>query len=210
MQFIPFDRDVRTLRWQRNLPHWEQPGGTYFVTFRLADSIPKAKWKQWVGEKEEWMIHHSAPWSDREWKVYREQFLQRIERWSDRGYGDCLLGDPEVREIVNNSLLFFDADGASKDGRYELGDFVIMPNHVHLLVKPVGKWNLGQLIHSWKSFSAHAINKYLSRTGSLWMDERFDHLVRSVESLHHYRLYVQDNPRKAGLQANQFTLHRSA
>ncbi|MEM6280273.1 MAG: transposase [Verrucomicrobiota bacterium] len=206
---MPFDRAVRTLRWQRNLPHWEQSGGTCFVTFRLADSIPKAKWKQWVGEKEERMAHHPTPWSEEEWIVFREEFLERIERWSDRGHGGCLLSDPEVREIVEGSLLFFDADGASRDGRYEMGDFVIMPNHVHLLVKPLGEWDLGRLIHSWKSFSAHAINRRLGRTGTLWMDERFDHLVRSVESLHHCRQYVQENPRKAGLQANQFTLYCS-
>lgn len=87
MDFIPFASEAETGRWWRHLPHWEQSGCTYFVTFRTADSIPAEKLNQWKSERDEFERNHPKPWSDVEWRVYRTEFLDRIERWSDRGYG---------------------------------------------------------------------------------------------------------------------------
>lgn len=204
MEFIPFDKEAEFEKWRRHLPHWEQTGRTYFVTFRLGDSIPKAKLAEWKAEKAEWETHHPKPWSDKEWKTYRKEFLDRIERCSDRGYGECHFGRPPIREIVSDALIFFDSEDKKNEARYEMNDFVIMPNHVHLLVRPLGEWKLGQLIHSWKSFTAHRINKQLNRSGSLWMDERFDHLVRISESLEKFQGYIAENPMKARLKPGEY------
>lgn len=207
MDFLPFDKSGEIEKWQRHLPHWEQSGRTYFVTFRLDDSIPLSKLDQWKREKSDWETTHPKPWSEQEWKVYRWEFLERIERWSDAGFGDCLLRDSEIRKMVADAFWFFDARFGKGETRYEIGDFVIMPNHVHLLVRPLREWKLGQLVHSWKSFTAHQINKALNRSGSLWMDERFDHLVRNSDSLSKFQSYIINNPLKAGLRAHEYTLH---
>ena len=201
MEFVPFDPDAEIHRQRRHLPHWEQARRTYFVTFRLADSIPNDKLHGWLEDKAKWEDAHPKPWSEHEWKIYREEFLDRIERWSDRGYGDCRLRQPDLRDVVAKSLLHFHGE----NGRYQMGDFVIMPNHVHLLVAPSADWKLGQLIHSWKSFTAHEINKALNRKGALWMDERFDHLVRNSSFLLKYQRYIADNPSKAKLSDQEFT-----
>ena len=208
MEFVPFDPDADIQKSRRHLPHWEQAGRTYFVTFRLCDSIPESKLDDWMAERSKWQSHHPRPWSDEEWEFYRQEFLEQIERWSDRGYGTCLLRDSKIRRIVSDALLFFDAGTENSEERCQMGDFVIMPNHVHLLVRPLGAWELGKLIHSWKSFSAHRINQALGRTGSLWMDERFDHLVRNELSLKKFQHYIEENPRKAKLKEDEFTLRQ--
>ncbi|MCB1229911.1 MAG: transposase [Verrucomicrobiae bacterium] len=200
--FLPFDpKDhLTTSRTRRNLPHWEQSGCTQFVTFRLGDSIPASKLADWHAERDEWMEGHEEPWSPEEWREYQERFLDRIERWSDRGYGACWLRNPSLRKILTDALAHFDQD------RYELDTFVVMPNHVHMLVKPNHPWRLGQLLHSWKSFSANQINRIQGRKGTLWMDERFDHLVRSVEQLERFRKYIAENPMAAGLEPCEYSL----
>ncbi len=206
MDFIPFDPDAEVKRGRRYLPHWEQSRRTYFVTFRLGDSIPKDKLDGWREAKAQWEEAHPKPWSGKEWKTYRDEFLDRIERWSDKGYGECLLRTPDLRKIVADSLLFFAGEPDDDKTRYQMGDFVLMPNHVHLLVTPHSGWKLGQLIHSWKSFTAHQINKAAGRTSTLWMDERFDHLVRNSPSLNKFQSYIAANPHKANLPVSDFTL----
>jgi len=43
------------------LPHWEQPGKTYFITFHVADSIPAAVRRKWASERERWFAAHPEP-----------------------------------------------------------------------------------------------------------------------------------------------------
>ncbi|MGK0185314.1 MAG: REP element-mobilizing transposase RayT [Verrucomicrobiales bacterium] len=129
-------------------------------------------------------------------------FVERIERWSDAGYGECHLKNPRVREIVTDALNHFNSD------RYDLGDYVIMPNHVHVLFRPHSPHTLGAILHSWKSFSSNKVNALVGRSGKLWMDERFDHIVRSRRHLDWYRRYIAENPCKAGLREGH--LHAEA
>jgi REP element-mobilizing transposase RayT len=161
---------------------------------------------QWKEERDDFEKTHPKPWSDAEWRIYREEFLDRIERWSDCGYGACLLRRADLRQIVSDALEYFDERPRNSSPRYQLGDYVIMPNHVHLLVRPLNDWRLGQLIHSWKSFTAKAINRATGGSGSFWLDERFDHLVRRSASLEKYSAYIAGNPLKAGLREHEFTL----
>ena len=198
--FLPFDRDSEVHRSRRKLPHWEQAGCTYFVTFRLGDSIPAVKLKQWKEERDNWRDCHPEPWSPREWQEYQDRFLSRIVRWSDAGWGACLLRNPGARQIVYDAFLFFEGD------RYAVDQFVIMPNHVHLLVCLLDGWSLAKVLHSWKSFTAHEINKLLGRSGMVWMDERFDHIVRSAAQRDHFRRYIAANPLHARLPEGDFTL----
>ena len=91
------------------------------------------------------------------------------------------------------TLRHFDGD------RYRLYAFAVMPNHVHVVVRPEGT-TLTKIVQGWKSFSAREINLQLERRGSLWQHESFDHLIRHVGDLHRFCRYTHENPSKAGLQ----------
>jgi REP element-mobilizing transposase RayT len=103
-----------------------------------------------------------------------------------------------MRWALGKTLRFFDGE------RYALEAFVVMPNHVHVLVTPREEHGLSEILHSWKSYSAKEINKLVSRGGMLWQKESYDHLVRSEEQFAHYRRYIRENPIKARLREGDF------
>ena len=84
--------DIQITR--RNLPHWQQDGATYFVTFRLADAIPASLLKQWKEEFENWKKFHPEPWDGQTKHEYQERFQDGREQWLDQGHGACLLERP--------------------------------------------------------------------------------------------------------------------
>ena len=186
--FLPFSPDLPIDKTRRHLPHWEQDGCAYFVTFRLADSLPISQLVTWREELEVWHHHHPQPWDFKTFREYELRFRDGPEKWMDQGHGECLLARPELRTLVANALRHFDKD------RYILDSFVIMPNHVHVLVKPLSVHSLHDILHSWKSFTAHQINKALDRTGNLWMEESHDRIARDWENLVDFRDYIASNP----------------
>ena len=111
------------------------------------------------------------------------------------GRGKCLLKDPRVATIVQNSLLHFD------DIRYNLFAWVVMPNHTHSLLTRFEDWTLARLMHTYKSYTTHEINKLLGRAGSLWRTEYFDRYIRNAEHFRSVVKYIENNPVKAGLCA---------
>jgi Rad3-related DNA helicase/REP element-mobilizing transposase RayT len=195
--FTPFDPEAPVGIYGRHLPHWRQEGCTYFVTFRLIDSIPQAKLRQWTEEHEQWWAKHPEPHSEADRAEYHERFTERFHQWLDAGLGECWLKRPDLSEIVEQALRFFDGQ------RYVLSHFVVMPNHVHALVRPVQGHPLKEILHSWKSFTAHKLNKLIGRTGTFWQDESFDCIVRNEAQLEKYAAYIRENSRKAGLQDGQ-------
>ncbi|MBK1832762.1 transposase [Roseibacillus ishigakijimensis] len=192
--FIPYNEDKDYSQTWRDLPHRHQEGATAFVTFRLADSLPKDRVKSWLAERELFLAKHPKPWSEEIWRNYQRRFPRQLENWLDRSHGSCLLRNPENAALVAQALQHFDGE------RYILDRFVVMPNHVHALVKPLGSHKLADILHSWKSFTAKAINERENRAGQLWQHESYDHLVRSERQLEHYRHYIAENPEKAGLE----------
>ena len=198
--FVPFSLPDGVSKSRRHLPHWEQPDCTFFVTFRLADSLPQGKLDEIKAERELWLQAHLEPWSQAEWDDYDNRFGERIQQWLDAGHGSCVLATDSIARIVEDALQHFDGE------RHVLDALVVMPNHVHVILKPVHGWTLPKVEHSWKSFTAHAVNQALARTGTFWMEESFDRIVRSVEQLGYYQRYIRENPTNAGLRAGQFRL----
>jgi predicted solute-binding protein/REP element-mobilizing transposase RayT len=198
--FRPFDEHGELHRSRRNLPHWQQEGATYFVTFRLADAVPASLASQWRDELQNWRRFHPEPLDDEARKEYRRRFLQVREDWLDQGHGSCLLREPKNAMIVAEALRHFDSQ------RYYLDAFVVMPNHVHALVQPLPDHSLKEILRSWKSYSARQINKTLGRTGSVWMEESFDRIVRDWTALVKCRDYIARNPEKAHLSSGAFIL----
>ncbi|HJW38209.1 MAG TPA: MqnA/MqnD/SBP family protein [Candidatus Udaeobacter sp.] len=201
--FHAFDEHGDLRRTTRNLPHWEQEGATYFVTFRLADAVPAQLATQWREELDTWRKFHPEPWDSATAVVYRRRFLQSREDWLDQGHGSCVLRNSNTAHIVAEALCFFEGQ------RYHLDAFVLMPNHVHVLVQPLPGFRLSEIVHSWKSYTARKINKALDRSGALWMQESFDRIVRDWDSLVRYRAYIAKNPEKARLRPGEFILSRS-
>jgi REP element-mobilizing transposase RayT len=118
---------------------------------------------------------------------------KRIEVYLDCGEGSAFMNNPCVANEVQNALLFF--DGA----RYRLQAWVVMPNHVHALLTPAAGWELGEILHSWKSYTANECNKLLGRSGDFWQTETFDRYVRNEKHYYNAIAYIENNPVKAGL-----------
>jgi REP element-mobilizing transposase RayT len=183
--FDPFEEvEVR----HRNLPHWRQEGKLYFVTWRQADSIPKEKREELRRERDAFIKAYGDPatidLSALLLKRYNKLFHERVQRWLDAGNGSCVLRHSDARRIMRDALHHFNGK------RYDLGSFAIAGNHVHVLVVPSTGFELSEILHSWKSFTANAINRALGRKGVLWQDESYDHLVRSAASLERIMAYI--------------------
>ncbi len=165
--------------YERRLPHWDVVGQPLFVTFRLHGSLPVNR------------VFAPATLTNGKAFVVMDRLLDRAAA------GPKHLGIPEIAKLVVSCL----RDGERRFSRYQLHSFVVMPNHVHLLVTPqvpATKW-LGPL----KGFTAHEANKLLGLTGKpFWQNESHDHLVRSDEEFTRIRRYIENNPAKAGLAAN--------
>ena len=156
------------------LPHLKAQGGIYFVTFRLANSLPQDVLRQLE-------------------ELTAEQRSMRVDEYLDAGFGENWLAKPEIAEALRKVLRHFDGK------RYRLHAWVIMPNHVHLLIEPLEQRSLTEVMQGIKSVSAHESNKLLKREGPFWQPESYDHLVRDQEDFDRCRNYILQNPVKAKL-----------
>ena len=160
----------------KNLPHFDANETTQFITIRLADSIPREKLDEW-----------------REIAKTDAAFRRRVESHLDNGAGECHLARPEIAEIVEKALLFHHAK------MYVLLAWVIMPNHLHFLIRPLPGKHLDKILHSIKSFTSHEANRLLSRNGPFWQAESFDRYIRNRRHLIATIRYIHRNPVKARL-----------
>jgi REP element-mobilizing transposase RayT len=126
--------------------------------------------------------------------------MKRVEQWLDQGLGSCQLKDPALARFIRETMHHFDGI------RYELGCYVVMPNHVHLVIRPTrGDADaLEKILQSWKRYSAQKINCVLGVNGPFWQEESYDRIIRDEDHLARAIQYVGDNPTKAGLAEGQF------
>jgi putative transposase len=209
MAFELFDPHGDLTIREGKLPHWFQPGVTYFVTFRTDDSVLQSLLRAWHKRRDVWLRRRGVDPHDKNWKVklrenaeledeYHGTFTREFMGYLDRGYGACVLRDKSLAQIVSDTLLHFDGD------RYEMGDFVIMPNHVHLLACLRGQTEIERQCGSWKKFAAGKINEALGRSRRFWQEGSFDHLVRSPDQFEHLQRYIAANPMQAGLLPDEY------
>lgn len=208
-----FDQEGEKFVATHNLPHWSQSGVITFVTFRTIDSIPAEVLKRWEQEKQEWLrvrgISEGVHWSRALSKldpIVRTAFVREFDRtredFLDTCHGRCLLRNQALANIVADSLLHFDGE------RYRMGDFVVMPNHVHLLCTFESADQMRAQIYSWLHFTAVQINRAVNEQGHFWQEEPFDHLVRSLQQYEYLREYIVDNPKKANLSPGEYVYRR--
>jgi REP element-mobilizing transposase RayT len=190
------------LAYRRYLPHIQPPGATFFVTFRLAGSLPKAIIEQL--RKDSKQIEQriaGLPLEERKAAAYREH-RRMFGRWDEQldsaADGPRALAEPAVSECVAQSIHYWDGR------RYDLDVFCIMSNHVHLVLTPVefsdgSYYSLARVLHTLKRHTARQSNLILGRRGRFWQPESYDHVVRDADELGRIRRYVINNPVKAGL-----------
>jgi REP element-mobilizing transposase RayT len=156
------------------LPHFDSPEVVQFLTFRLFDSLP--------AEAIEKMNLMASPIADAD----RDAFL-------DAGAGNCWLKQDEIADIVQDALLHFDGE------RYRLIAWTVMPNHVHALIEPLGGHVVGNIVSSWKRFSARFANRRLGRSGQFWQEDYWDTYIRNERHFYSTIAYIENNPVKARL-----------
>jgi putative DNA methylase len=174
------NKDPRFWHTRGYLPHFDQDGFTQFITFRLYDSVPQTVLNKWRIELE------SAAITDADLR-------RRMEYYLDQNYGDGTLRRPAIGNMVEEALLKSDGE------RYRLIAWVIMPNHVHLLLSPLHDHAMAEIMHSIKSFTSHEANKLLNRTGHFWAKEYYDRYIRDARHFASTILYIENNPVKARL-----------
>jgi putative DNA methylase len=181
---------------QRGLPHWDLDSGTYFVTFRLADSLPRDVLVPILRKKDDLIAKLSITERNDSRKLALIEGLtnRNIEKALDEGHGACTLNEPKLAGIVMHALLYFNNE------RYRLYAGCVMPNHVHVVLRLFSGTRLTKVAHSWKSYTANEINKVLGRSGKVWQRDYFDRLLLKEKSFLSALTYVVNNPLKAGLE----------
>jgi REP element-mobilizing transposase RayT len=188
---------VGTIRNRGRVPHWEADPAIYFVTFRLADSLPQSVLQAFEFERRDVVATALAAGralSASEEKRLEILFSEKIESKLDAGVGRCHMANPRVADVVAATLQHFDA------ARYHLYAWCVMPNHVHALFRLLDDYALDSVLHSWKSYSAKKANRLLGRAGKFWQREYYDHMVRSDGAFYRIVKYIFQNPEKAGLR----------
>jgi REP element-mobilizing transposase RayT len=175
--FAPMEQSHKLWHRRGYLPHFDQGAVVQAITFRLADSLPREFYES---------LASRTP-------TVRSQ---GFETHMDQGRGACILADPDYAKIVQGVLNHFDGE------RYRLLAWVIMPNHVHSVVEQIPGHRLGDVVRSWKNYSARRINALSNKSGAVWAPDYFDRFIRNEDHLANAIRYVEDNPVKAGLVSN--------
>ena len=126
-----------------------------------------------------------------------KRFRRKLPHWRQAGAyyfitwrlqpGRSKLTESE-KTLVADALLHF------QDQRYRLLAYVVMDDHVHTVVRPQEAFSLSSILHSWKSFTAHEINKVRSESGAFWQEENYERIIRNERELNAIRRYILDNP----------------
>jgi putative transposase len=183
--------------YQQKLPHFQPPQATFFVTYRLAGSIPMEKIREWQDEYRKTVLKLITTLAGRELHLAKQSlqdaYFEKTDNFLDTNLNEPYwLKEKEVAQIVAGSLHFLAKD------KIDLWCFCIMPNHVHVLLNVKNdEHDLFRIMQQHKSFTANQANKILSHSGQFWERESYDHVLRegkfwAVVS------YILNNPVKAG------------
>lgn len=159
----------------RRLPHLYPEGHWLFVTWHLHGSLPRAQYPP----PHKLSAGQAFVWMDR--------------RLDMAASGPLFLRQEAIADLVAESLF-----RGTELGHYQLGAFVLMANHVHVLLLPLVAPS--QLLKSLKGYTAREANRLLGRTGEpFWQRESYDHWVRDEAEWTRIARYIENNPVKAGL-----------
>lgn len=170
------------------LPHFDAAGTVQSVTYRLADALPAAV-----------LVKMEQDLATLPADLRTTDLRRQIDEYLDAGHGSCLLQDPRCAQIVIGAWQHHDRV------RYDLGPWVVMPNHVHVMVRIHPGHPLPDIIRGWKHFTAAAINRLRGVRGRLWQADFWDRHIRDQDHAEQTAAYVLDNPVRAGLTSERHT-----
>ena len=195
----------------RNLPHWQPPGAAIFLTCRLYGSLPKEVIQQ-LRESQKLVLRDIGGTKASPDKIAERRLNQhkklfaKLDAILDRAEsGPRWLGETEVAAMVEDAILRHYAE------LYRLWAYVVMVNHLHLLLlpksiistKPLAMQSfvaLSEITKRIKGYTAREANRMLQRTGKhFWQQESFDHWPRDEHEFFRIIAYIENNPVKAGL-----------
>jgi len=172
--------------YERHLPHWHPAGRAIFVTWRVYGSLPAHVLRRLTQQ----VARAARPTEAGQWFRAVDRELDAAQR------GPLWLKDPRVAGCVVEAL----RDGETKLGLYELAAYVVMTNHVHVLLW--ARAPLARIMRLLKGFSARRANQIMGRSGKrFWQDESYDHWVRAAGEFRRIVAYIESNPVTAGLVA---------
>jgi len=191
--------------YKRNLPHFQIEDSVLFITYRLAFSLPRnilevlQEKRELIDKK---LIQIKSAERKRERDIYNKFLFKIADEFLDKFNQEPLwLKNTKIAKIILDSLLYNNLK------YYELHFCMIMPNHVHLVLKPLKKTNrqyysISKIMKEHKSYTAVAANKILKRNGQFWQHESYDHIIRDDDEYYRIKNYVLNNPVKAGFVDN--------
>lgn len=184
--------------YKRRLPHIQVAGATYFITFRLTNSLPLEALHKLTEERQR---INRLPERQKE-SAHCAWFTKYDEYLDQALHGNLFLKTEQVAHMVAESILFRDGEV------YDLISYCIMLNHVHLVCTPLEKlagtyYGLTEILHSLKRHTAREANKILQRSGTFWQDESYDHIIRDDAELERIVKYILYDPVKAKLVKEQ-------
>ncbi len=124
-----------------------------FVTFRLADSLPRELLDDWLRARDAFLAANPPPWDDVTEACYQGQFSDKLDEYLDAAHGYCALRDPRLAQIVAYRLHHFDGQ------RCDLWSYAITPNHVHVLFALRGDESFSKPSKAGKAFRAASFIK---------------------------------------------------
>ena len=173
----------------RNLPHWNQNNKSYFVTFRLADAMPAEVMKEYKARVQEVEKRYPMPRTKMQQAEVDKIKHNTLEKYLDAGHGACILKESRLRESLVETLEH--DEGVD----YELDAYVIMPNHIHLLLATLGDKPIQVIINTIKKVSGHHICWLANCKAPLWEREYYDRLIRNAQHYNDVVAYIINNPR---------------
>ncbi len=179
----------QTIRfWRGRLPHWEVVDASYFITLRLAGTLP-------VLLKTELNGLMKDVCQDDYLDIAR-QYFQKIEAWLDNDTTFDVLSQANVAEMIISAFREYESRSI-----WQVHSFVVMPNHLHWFFTPVGQGMI-ESVRNFKRYTARQVNQCLGTVGKrFWQSEWFDHWSRSPLEDDKIITYIRNNPVKAGLVA---------
>jgi REP element-mobilizing transposase RayT len=191
--------------YRRNLPHWQPEGATYFITFMLANSLPKKALNK-IRDQRTHLKHLSDKGLNNDdlkrQRIIHESIFKKYEKLiNGEQKGFTWLLKPKVATIVKEAIHYRD------NHNYVLYAYCIMSNHVHMVFRHLPKndpnenaYPITEIMASLKKYTARLANLSLNRTGQpFWHPESYDRVVRDSDELYNVIYYTLNNPVKAGL-----------
>ena len=193
--------------YRRNLPHWQPEGAALFITWRLYGSLPRERATQIRTGKNACATENTGKNACATENTSRNACATgntsrnacatgntSKNACATENTGPFWLNNPSIAQAVVETI----QKGETPLGYFVISAFVVMPNHVHILIQP--HVSLARITKGIKGASARKANEILGRTGKpFWQDESFDHWIRTQGEYESIHAYIERNPVEAGL-----------